>query len=184
MLNIAIITISHSIPSILTFAKVNSVELGPECIIGGKNVPAVIVKSSRAIKDTQRIIQEVCATQMQLKEYNIEGLQLVIRDSEDLSHFLSLHEALHSVVKFFVLELSDAIDIADLEILEWPKEGLARITIVQRILKEDSYYAASLLEFSRTRGFICAIDCTPEDLYDEIGSQLKSMGSEKPYSYL
>ena len=165
-------------PSDSHIRQSRSVELGPECIIGGNNAPAVIVKSSHAIKDTQRIIQEVCATQMQLKEYNIEGLQLVIRDSEDLSHFLSLHEALQSVVKFFVLELSDAIDIADLEILEWPKEGLARITIVQRILKEDSYYAASLLQFSRTRGFICAIDCTPEDLCDEIGSQLKPMGSE------
>lgn len=165
-------------PNVSHKRRSQPLEIGSKCIIGDGCAPAVIVKSFHKIDDTQKIIQEVCATQMQLKENNIEGLQLVIRGSEDLSYFLSLHDALHSVVKFFVLELSEAIDIADLEKLAWPKEGLARITLVQRILREDSYYATSLLQFSRTHGFICAIDCTAEDLRDEIGSQLKPMGSE------
>ena len=155
----------------------HSIELGADCNIGGDYPPAVIVKTSHAINDTQLIIQEVCATQMQLKENNIEGLQLTICRPEDLQHFIFLHEALHSVIKFFVLELSAAVDIADLEILEWPKDGLARITLLQHIPRQDSYYCASLLQFCRTQGFNCAIDCTAEDLRDEIGAQLKPMGS-------
>ena len=155
----------------------HSIELGADCNIGGDYPPAVIVKTSHAINDTQLIIQEVCATQMQLKENNIEGLQLTICRPEDLQHFIFLHEALHSVIKFFVLELSAAVDIADLEILEWPEDGLAKITLLQHIPRQDSYYCASLLQFCRTQGFNCAIDCTAEDLRDEIGVQLKPMGS-------
>ncbi len=155
----------------------HSIGLGEDCNIGGDYPPAVIVKTSHAINDTQLIIQEVCATQMQLKENNIEGLQLTICRPEDLQHFIFLYEALHSVVKFFVLELSAAVDIADLETLEWPKDGLARITLLQHIPRQDSYYCASLLQFCRTQGFNCAIDCTAEDLRDEIGAQLKPMGS-------
>lgn len=155
------------------------IELGPQCLIGGEAIPAVIVKTAHPVDQTQTIIQEVCATQIQLKDSKIEGLQIDIRSPEDLTSFTSLHEALHSVVQCFVLELSDSVDIAHLGSHEWPTDGLAGITLLQHIPKEDAFYAAILLQFCRERKFNCAIDCTADDLSDEIGAQLKPMGSER-----
>ena len=155
------------------------IELGPQCLIGGESAPAVIVKTAHPIDETQAIIQEVCATQMQLKDSKIEGLQIGIRSPEELPNFAALHEALHSVVQCFVLELSSAVDITHLESFDWPTDGLAGITLLQHIPKEDAYYAANLLQFCRDRKFNCAIDCTADDFRDEIGAQLKPMGSER-----
>jgi len=155
------------------------IQLGPRCNIGGETTPAVIVKTAHAISATSAIIPEVCATQMKLKDSTIEGLQLEINTSEDLIHFGPLHEALHTVVQCFVLELSDTIDIADLENYVWPEGGLAGITLLQHVTKEDAFYAASLLQYCRNQGFNCAIDCSADALRDEIGAQLAPMGSER-----
>ena len=155
------------------------VELSSKCSIGGEFTPAVIVKTAHKINDTQAIIQDVCATQMKLKESKIEGLQFEVNSADDLHLFAPLHEALQSVVQCFVLELSADLDIADLETLEWPAESLAGITLLQHIPKEDAFYAANLLQFCREREFNCAIDCTADDLRDEIGAQLAPMGSER-----
>ncbi len=152
-------------------------ELGPECSIGADKVPAVIIKTQRPVSASEFIIKDVCHIQTSLKESKIEGLQVTINTNEDLSAFTGLHEALHSVVKLFVLELSEAIDLSDLEAFEWPPNGLAGITLLQHINQEDAFYAASLLKFCREKGFNCAIDCQPDALSNEIGVQLKNMGS-------
>ena len=155
------------------------IELGPKCSIGGDVVPAVIVKTQHPISATSEIIQDVCRTQSSLKESKLEGLQVEINSSGDLTAFTGLHEALHSVVQAFVLELSDAVDLTDLEAFEWPEDGLAGITLLQHIEKEDAYYATNLLQFCRQKGFNCAIDCQADALREEIGVQLAPMGSER-----
>ena len=155
------------------------IELGPKCSIGGDVVPAVIVKTQHPISATAEIIQDVCRTQSSLKESKLEGLQVEINSNGDLTAFTGLHEALHSVVQAFVLELSDAVDLTDLEAFEWPEDGLAGITLLQHIEKEDAYYATNLLQFCRQKGFNCAIDCQADALREEIGAQLAPMGSER-----
>lgn len=152
------------------------IELGPGCNIGGESVPAVIVKAHEPISELQKVIGDVCNTQTKFKDAKIEGLQIEVNHGSDLEAFKGLHEALHSVVKCFVLELGD-IDLSELEAYEWP-EGLAGITLLQHIPKEDAFYAASLLQFCREKGFNFALDCNPEALSEEIGAQLKAMGSE------
>jgi (E)-4-hydroxy-3-methylbut-2-enyl-diphosphate synthase len=154
------------------------VQLSSNCAIGGENSPAVIVKTHHAINKTQAIIQNVCAAQMKLKEIKIEGLQIVIHTAEDLDQFALLHEALNTVLQCFVLELGSAIDVSDLEAFAWPEGGLAGITLLQHIPKEDAYYAATVLKFCRDMKFNCAIDCTATDLREEIGAQLAPMGTE------
>jgi len=151
------------------------IELGQGCNIGGDTVPAVIVKTHHSISETQAIINDVCSTQTKFKDAQIEGLQLVVTSTADLEAFNGLHEALHSVVKCFVLELHD-LDLSELETYEWP-EGLAGITLLQEIEKEDAFYATNLLQFCRDKGFNLALDCTPEALREEIGAQLQAMGS-------
>ncbi|MBT4757284.1 MAG: (E)-4-hydroxy-3-methylbut-2-enyl-diphosphate synthase [Opitutae bacterium] len=153
------------------------IELGPKCSIGADVVPAVIVKTQHSIGATAEIIQDVCRTQSSLKENKLEGLQVEINSSGDLTAFSGLHEALHSVVQAFVLELSDAVDLTDLEAFEWPEDSIAGITLLQHIEKEDAYYASNLLQFCRQKGFNCAIDCQADALRDEIGAQLAPMGS-------
>lgn len=156
-----------------------AIEFGPKCSIGGEAPPAVIIKTAPAIEETQAIIQAVCAAQMTLRDSTVEGLLLQINRPQDLAHFGPLHEALHSVVQGFVLELGSAIDLADLETYDWPTDGLAGILLVQTVAKEDAYYAAQLLQFCRDRRFICGIDCSAQALREEIGAQLAPMGSER-----
>jgi (E)-4-hydroxy-3-methylbut-2-enyl-diphosphate synthase len=155
------------------------VELGPDCSIGGELAPAVIVKTQHPITATSEIIQEVCQTQTSLKESKLEGLQITIHRTDDLAAFTGLHEALHSVVQVFVLELSDSVDLTDLEAYEWPEQGLAGITLLQHVEKEDAYYATNLLQFCRQKGFNFAMDCQADALRDEIGAQFAPMGSER-----
>ena len=155
------------------------VQLSSKCAIGGDSTPAVIVKTHHAICETQSIVQDVCATQMKLKDIKIEGLQVVINVTNDLDQFTLLHEALNTVVECFVLELGSAVDVSDLENFTWPKNGLAGIALLQHIPKEDAYYAATLLQFCRENKFNCAIDCTAFDLREEIGAQLAPMGTDR-----
>lgn len=157
--------------------KTRTIELGPKCSIGGDQYPAVVVKTQRPISAFEFIIKDVCRTQTLLKESKIEGLQVKINNSSDLEAFTRLQEALHSVVKFFVLELPKTIDLGDLEAFEWPQDSLAGIILLQAMQQEDAFYAASLLKFCREKGFYCAIDCQPDALRDEIGRQLSNMGS-------
>ena len=172
-------TKDSSIPFDFNRRSARVIELGPKCSIGGDVVPAVIVKTQHPISATSEIIQDVCRTQSSLKESKLEGLQVEINSSGDLTAFTGLHEALHSVVQAFVLELSDAVDLTDLEAFEWPEDGLAGITLLQHIEKEDAYYATNLLQFCRQKGFNCAIDCQADALREEIGAQLAPMGSER-----
>lgn len=155
------------------------IELGPKCNIGGETTPAVIVKTAHPLTETQTIVQEVCAAQMKLKDSKIEGLLIEINQESDLPRFGQLHEALHSAIQCFVLKLSDAVDIAHLETYEWPEDSLAGITLLQHIPREDAFYGTQLLQFCRDKKFNCAIDCTADDLRDEIGALLKTMGSER-----
>ena len=166
-------------PFHFTKRATRAIELGPHCTIGGEASPAVIVKTAQPIEKTQEIIQAVCAAQMQLKDSKVEGLQLAINRPDDLAHFGPLHEALHSVVQCFVLELGAAVDLADLEGYDWPQEGLAGMLLVQHVAKEDAFYAAQLLQFCREHGFVCGIDCAASALREEIGAQLIPMGSER-----
>lgn len=163
------------------FAKRSTrvIELGPSCNIGGDTVPAVVVKTHHPIQAASDIIQAVCRTQTQQKDSKLEGLQLAINSPSDLSDFLPLHEALHSVVQAFILELDSSVDLQHLESFEWPSDGLAGITLLQHIPQEDAYYAANLLQFCRDKNFNCAIDCQADALREEIGAQLAPMGSDR-----
>jgi (E)-4-hydroxy-3-methylbut-2-enyl-diphosphate synthase len=156
-----------------------ALSLSQRCSIGGDAPPAVFIKALQPIHDYATIIPEICAAQMQLKESKIEGLIVNIAEPGDLDHFAPLHEALHSVVQNFILELSDAVDLAHLEAYDWPQDGLAGTTLLQQVSREDAFYAASLLQFCRAHGMNCALDGTAEDFRDEIGAQLQPMGSER-----
>jgi (E)-4-hydroxy-3-methylbut-2-enyl-diphosphate synthase len=154
-----------------------AITLSKQCTLGGETVPAVVIKTQHLIRDVVEIVQDVCRAQTTLKDSKLEGLQVAIQTPEDLEHFAPLHEALHSVVQAFVLELSDGIDIEHLEEIKWP-EGLAGTILLQRIRREDAFYAANLLQFCRDKGFTLALDTSAEALREEIATQLKPMGSE------
>ena len=156
--------------------KTQPIEIGPDLEIGGKHTPAVIVKTHHPVSETTLIIQDVCHTQTRLKENQLEGLQIRLEAPEDLQRFTPLHAALHSAVKIFVLELGNEIDLSHLEQYSWP-EGLAGLTLLQKIDEEDAFYATLLLRFCRERGFNFAIDCNAEIFSESIGPQLQAMGT-------
>ena len=154
-----------------------SIALGPGCQAGSDSAPAVVVKTHHPAPETTAIIEDVCRVQTTLKESRIEGLQIALNSVADLQAWASLHEALHSVVPAFFLELHHDIDLSDLQAFEWP-DGLSGTTLLQEFPAEDSYYAAALLQFCREKGFNLAIDCTADALESEIGPILQPMGAE------
>ena len=164
-------------PFVFKRRETRVITLGPTCNIGGETLPAVIVKTHHPITETQAIIQEVCATQVKQKDSKIEGLQIALNTPADLEAFGPLHEALHSVVQCFVLELTPEVDLCHLETYAWPSDGLAGITLAQRIEREDAHYATNLLQFCRDKGFNFALDCSPEAFTEEIGTVMETMGS-------
>jgi len=152
------------------------IDLGNGCNIGGETVPAVFVKAHTHISELQSIITNVCETQMKFKDAKIEGLQIEINSPHELEAFSSIHEALHSVIKCFLLELRE-IDLVDLEAYDWPK-GMAGISLLQKIDQTDAYYAANLLQFCRVKGLNLILDCQADTLTEEVAAQLKPMGSQ------
>lgn len=155
-----------------------AVELGKDCRIGGDALPAVIIKTQHSLTETQTIIGDVCRTQTTQKDSRIEGLLLKIESVEALSAFAELYRGLETVLAAFFLELSDAVDLSDLEAFDWPTGELCGITLVQTLQPEDAFYAAQLHQFCRQRGFNFALDCTAEALENGIGVQLQANGSE------
>ncbi|ADE56011.1 (E)-4-hydroxy-3-methylbut-2-enyl-diphosphate synthase [Coraliomargarita akajimensis] len=150
----------------------STINLSARCAIGAEQLPAVIVKTTHPLRETAAIVQEVCQTQTKQKDSKLEGLIIELNDASELDYFSGLHEALHSVVECIILELNERVDLSDLEAYKWPK-GMAGITLLQALPKEDSLYALSLLEFCRQKGFNFALDCTPGDLRDELGPRLQ-----------
>lgn len=157
--------------------KTDPLTLNSKCTLGSQSVPAVIIKTHHPLTAIDRIIQDVCRTGTELKENPIEGLLLQVETTDDLEAFRGLHEALHSVLPAFFLEIQSRIDLSDLQAYTWP-EGLAGITIVHSLSAEDAYYAADLLQFCREKGFNLVIHCSAQALTDEIGPALQSMGTE------
>ncbi|MGZ0654751.1 (E)-4-hydroxy-3-methylbut-2-enyl-diphosphate synthase [Coraliomargarita sp. W4R53] len=153
------------------------ITLSKQCTLGGETVPAVVVKTQHAISEVAQIVQDVCRTQTSLKDSKLECLQVSIQTPDDFQYFTALHEALHSVVQGFVLELADGIDIEHLQEIKWP-EGLSGTILLQKISREDAFYAANLLQFCREKGFVFALDTSAEALREEIAAQLKPMGSD------
>jgi (E)-4-hydroxy-3-methylbut-2-enyl-diphosphate synthase len=152
------------------------VDLGPNCSVGGESVPAVIVKTHHPLSEATKIIEDVCRTQTLLKDSRIEGLQVELKASSDLGEYKALHEALHSVVPAFFLDLHSSIDLSELEAFDWP-EGLSGTTLVQALDAEDGHYAVALLHFCREKGFNLAIQCSADALENEIGPMLQPMGT-------
>jgi (E)-4-hydroxy-3-methylbut-2-enyl-diphosphate synthase len=157
--------------------EARTVQLGPKCSIGAETLPAVVVKTQHPPADSAAIIREVCGTQTRFKDAKIEGLQIEIGSAAELEALNGLYEALHSVIDCFVLELR-GIDLSELETFAWP-DGLAGITLLQAVEREDAFYAASLLQFCRDKGFNLALDTDPEALREEVGPQLAHMGTSR-----
>ncbi|CAI8327868.1 MAG: 4-hydroxy-3-methylbut-2-en-1-yl diphosphate synthase (ferredoxin) [Opitutia bacterium UBA7350] len=165
-------------PYEFTRRPTKAITLNKDCRMGGDAAPVVIIKTQHAITETQAIIESVCRTQMSQKDSGIEGLLIKIERPESLAAFAKLYQGLESVLTTCFLELSDVIDLCDLEAFEWPTRNLCGITLVQTLHAEDAFYAAQLHLFCRKHGFNFALDCNAEDLEDGLGERLKANGPE------
>ncbi len=156
--------------------ETRTIEIAPDCLAGGNALPRVIVRAHESVARAEAVVAQVCRTQMTLKESKVEGLLLQIETAEDLEAFKQVHEALHTALPFFVLELGEAIDLDHLQQFDWPT-GEAGLMLVQRFGAEDAFYAAELLKFCREKGFTLALDCDAATLTEAIGPQLRPMGT-------
>jgi (E)-4-hydroxy-3-methylbut-2-enyl-diphosphate synthase len=153
----------------------DSLEINTDISIGHKHLPRIIVKSPKPTSDYESIIQTVCKSQFDAKENKIEGLMLAINQPEDLSDFLKLQEALKSVVPFFVLDLSEAIDLEHLELTDFPKTD-SKLIFSQKFDKSDAHYLTNLIAYCRSKNHLLALNIDAGDLECELGPVLQKMG--------
>ena len=74
--------------------------------IGATHPPRIVIKAHHPLEDYATLIQTICKHQIQAKENKLEGLLLEINTPQDLEHFTQLHQALETIIPFFVPVLS------------------------------------------------------------------------------
>ena len=154
-----------------------AIELNTSCTIGATHPPRIIIKAHHPLKDYPTLIQTICKHQIQAKENKLEGLLLDITTAADLEHFNQLHEALQTIIPFFVLDLSPEIDLEHLENAQLPNTPNTLI-LTQKLDKTDAHYATQLLKFCRDHQQIFALNTQPQDIQDAIGPILAKMGTD------
>ena len=145
--------------------------------IGATHPPRIVIKAHHPLEDYATLIQTICKHQIQAKENKLEGLLLEINTPQDLEHFTQLHQALETIIPFFVLELSPEIDLEHLENAELPKTPNALI-LTQTLDKTDAHYATQLLKFCRDHQQLFALNAQAQDIENSIGPILSKMGKD------
>lgn len=145
--------------------------------IGATHPPRIVIKAHHPLEDYATLIQTICKHQIQAKENKLEGLLLEINTPQDLEHFTQLHQALETIIPFFVLELSPEIDLEHLENAELPKTPNALI-LTQTLDKTDAHYATQLLKFCRDHQQLFALNAQAQDIENSIGPILSKMGTD------
>lgn len=154
------------------------IQLNADSQAGGEAPPRVIVRPHAPLDPPDDLVAEVCRARMRLTESPIEGLLLPIDKPEDLEAFRGIHEALHTVVGSFFLELGDAVDLDHLNRFQWPR-GEAGLTLVQPLAAEDAFYAPEILRFCDEQGFNAAFDVAPDALREAIAPRLAGAPVER-----
>ena len=145
--------------------------------IGATHPPRIVIKAHHPLEDYATLIQTICKHQIQAKENKLEGLLLEINTPQDLEHFTQLHQALETIIPFFVLDLSPEIDLEHLENAELPKTPNALI-LTQTLDKTDAHYATQLLKFCRDHQQLFALNAQAQDIENSIGPILSKMGKD------
>ena len=145
--------------------------------IGATHPPRIVIKAHHPLEDYATLIQTICKHQIQAKENKLEGLLLEINTPQDLEHFTQLHQALETIIPFFVLDLSPEIDLEHLENAELPKTPNALI-LSQTLDKTDAHYATQLLKFCRDHQQLFALNAQAQDIENSIGPILSKMGTD------
>ena len=145
--------------------------------IGATHPPRIVIKAHQPLEDYATLIQTICKHQIQAKENKLEGLLLEINTPQDLEHFTQLHQALETIIPFFVLDLSPEIDLEHLENAELPKTPNALI-LTQTLDKTDAHYATQLLKFCRDHQQLFALNAQAQDIENSIGPILSKMGKD------
>ncbi|CAI8331241.1 MAG: 4-hydroxy-3-methylbut-2-en-1-yl diphosphate synthase (ferredoxin) [Puniceicoccaceae bacterium MED-G32] len=145
--------------------------------IGATHPPRIVIKAHHPLEDYATLIQTICKYQIQAKENKLEGLLLEINTPQDLEHFTQLHQALETIIPFFVLDLSPEIDLEHLENAELPKTPNALI-LTQTLDKTDAHYATQLLKFCRDHQQLFALNAQAQDIKNSIGPILSKMGTD------
>ena len=147
--------------------------------LGGKESPKVLLKApSLSLNQPQTLIEAVCKAQINAKENPIEGLILTIDQVSDLENFSQVYEALETVLPLFVLELSESIDLSDLEATEF-KSTHTSVLFTQRFEQSDSHYIVQFLDYCQREGHYLALNTTAQAIEEEIGQRLSTVHQER-----
>ena len=156
-----------------------TIELNSKLKLGGKESPKVLLKApSLSLSQPQTLIEAVCKAQINAQETPIEGLILSIDQASDLENFSPVHEALETVLPLFVLELSESIDLSDLEATEF-KSAHTSVLFAQRFEQSDSHYIVQFLDYCQREGHYLALNTSAQAIEEEIGPRLSTVNQER-----
>ena len=159
--------------------KLNFLNKEKKFSVGANKAPKVIVNISLDGGNVDQIIKDVCHYQMNHNDNRIEGILIKARTPKEIKDFKIIYSALNTAVLFFILEIEENIDLADLDFKSsYSINNLSNIILTQRLNVNDGYYATQLLQYCRNHGFYFALNAESTAIEKEIGPILSKMGTE------
>ena len=95
--------------------KLNFLNKEKKFSVGANKAPKVIVNISLDGGNVDQIIKDVCHYQMNHNDNRIEGILIKARTPKEIKDFKIIYSALNTAVLFFILEIEENIDLADLD---------------------------------------------------------------------
>ena len=151
---------------------------GPNCKVGPKEPPRVIVPAGRPLEEFRDIVSDLSKAQTANKDAPIEGLLLRLKYEKDLSHLETLRETLVGSLPFLVVEYQD-----ELQVSLPPKaagKGSPTILVLRAFAPSQAEDLHTFLTETENADHTSALALEPTDLNGSLGEVLKTHQGSAP----
>jgi len=166
-------------PFVYTRRNVVHLHLNEGCEVSREQPPRVIIPAARPLSQHAEIVKDVLKIHTRNKETKVEGLLVTLAEPGDLANLATLQRILAPTVKFFVVDLPAAFDVASLRGYPRPVAPTAWARRFETGDDADVKTMTALLDYAgRTDGF-AAVDTTAAVLAGEFGAALSRHPSKE-----
>ncbi len=149
----------------------------PNCKVGPKEPPRVIVPAGRPLEEFRDIVSDLSEAQTTNKDAPIEGLLLSIKSKDDFAHLATLRETLVGSIPFLVIDQVDGKHEIPPEASE---KGSPALVILRTFTPNREEELIRFLGETEKAGHKTALVMEPRDLGGSLGEVLKTHQGSAP----
>ena len=149
----------------------------PNCKVGRKEPPRVIVPAGRPLREFRDIVSDLSEAQTTNKDAPIEGLLLSIESIDDFAHLATLRETLVGSIPFLVIDQVDGKHEIPPEASE---KGSPALVILRTFTPNREEELIRFLGETEKAGHNTALVMEPRDLDSSLGEILKDHQGQAP----